>query len=333
MKSTPWLAFLLISVASCGETKGNGGGCTPGQSISCAGENGCTGHQVCRADGAGFDGCICAQQQGTGDGGALAEKGPHSGLLGAECLTDDECRPGMICLGSTTTKLGGEGPGNGLCSADCTKDASTCTKLDPKSTCVLSDPADKGSASYCFPNCALGNPGADDDKCRSRGDLACTEQTAGSGKGYCRPACQNDGECAPRHCNLSTGLCADLAPTGSPIGAACTPSVSCTGGCLEHNASYSECSGACTLGAVGCGENRDDGPPYDTYCLIEPRGSGLGDLGYCAKLCDCDSDCGRTDSICSPTEPSTQRDTGRKGVCSAATYADGSPRQNLPCAN
>ncbi len=331
MKSTPWLAFVLVLVSGCGESKS--GGCTPGQSVSCAGENGCTGHQVCRADGQSFDGCICGQQNGTpGDGGGLSEKGPHSGLLGAECKSDSDCRKGMTCLGSTTTKIGGEGPGQGMCVVDCSASESDCAKVDPNSVCVQSDPADKGSPSFCYPTCTLGNPAPSSDKCRSRGDLACTEKVAGTGEGYCRPACQNDSECAPRHCDLSTGLCADVAPAGAAVGAACTSAVACTGGCLEHNAAFSECSGACTLGAVGCGQSREQGPPYDAYCLIEPRGAGLGDLGYCAKVCDCDDECGRADAVCSPTEPSTQRDTGRKGVCSARAYADGSLRPDIPCA-
>jgi hypothetical protein len=286
---------------------------------------------VCRADGTAFDGCICGQGTGNGADGGLTESGPHSGLLGAECDTDANCRKGMICLGTTSTKLGGEGPGNGLCTVDCTGDATACAKVDPKSVCQPTDPNLPSGPAYCYATCTLGNPAAVDDKCDGRGDLACTEKVANSGEGYCRPACQNDGECTPRHCNLSTGLCNDLAVQGSGIGADCTPQSNCTGGCLTHNATFSECSGACTLGAVGCGESRDVGPPYDAYCLIEPRGAGLGDLGYCAKLCDCDDQCGRPDAVCTPVEPSTQRDTGRIGSCSSRTFGDGTPRQNTPC--
>src|SRR6185295_523362 len=103
------------------------GGCTPGQSISCAGENGCAGHQVCRADGTAFDGCICGPNSSHADGG-YTDSGPHSGLLGAQCETDDNCRKGLICLGTTSTKLAGEGPGGGLCTAPCTGDATACAK-------------------------------------------------------------------------------------------------------------------------------------------------------------------------------------------------------------
>src|SRR5215472_2401424 len=33
--------------------------CVPGESPACAGPNGCQGYQVCRADGSGYDPCIC----------------------------------------------------------------------------------------------------------------------------------------------------------------------------------------------------------------------------------------------------------------------------------
>lgn len=48
---------LPVALAACddgGETP-----CAPGQSIACVGDNACDGHQVCKADGSGYDTCEC----------------------------------------------------------------------------------------------------------------------------------------------------------------------------------------------------------------------------------------------------------------------------------
>lgn len=45
--------------------------CVPGQSIQCAGPSGCSGSQVCKVDGSGFDSCDCGHAGNTaGTGGA-----------------------------------------------------------------------------------------------------------------------------------------------------------------------------------------------------------------------------------------------------------------------
>ncbi len=219
---------------------------------------------------------------------------------------------------------------------DCSRDARVCAAADPGTECVVLD--DRGTtsatddAAFCLPTCKQGNPATNDDKCRGRIDLVCSEDTAGTGIGYCRPACRSDIDCGARRCDLRTGLCGDVAPTGDPIGSTCDPAMpKCAGGCIDHGASYAECSGVCRYGTPGCGQATAGGPPFDYYCYLDPSGKGGdGDLGYCTKVCDCNDNCGRADAVCEP-QPDLMTATGRKGVCASKVFASGGARPSLPC--
>jgi hypothetical protein len=243
----------------------------------------------------------------------------------------------MTCLSASSTRILGEGPSAGLCVASCATDASVCATIEAGSQCVTLDdngtPSDTSDdAAFCLQGCTLGDPAPNDDKCRGRVDSVCSETVTASGIGYCRPACRSDVDCSPRHCDLRTGLCSDSVMTGDPIGSACNPdSSTCAGGCIPHGSTYAECSGVCSFMTPGCGQTESSGPPYDYFCFLDPAGtSGLGDLGYCAKVCDCDGQCGRSDAVCEP-RPSIATQTGRQGVCGSAVYASGGARPNIPC--
>lgn len=324
-------ALISALPIGCAETDSNKNtSCEPGRSIACTGEDACAGHQVCNSDGSGFLPCVCARDE------TFPSAGPASGLIGANCRDDSDCRKGSFCLASTSRAVQGEGPSAGLCVADCARDASICEELDAEATCVVLD--DGGSSSvlddtaFCLPRCKLGDPAGNDDKCRGRVDLVCGEATAGTGEGYCRPACRSDLDCGERRCNLRTGLCADETPSGDPIGAACNPAESqCAGGCIQHGKSFAECSGVCRLNTPGCGQLSSEGPPYDFWCYLDPSSvGGTGDLGYCARVCDCDDDCGREDAVCEPND-SLSEGTGRAGVCASKAFASGGARPHLPC--
>jgi hypothetical protein len=307
-------------------------GCTPGQSIECAGSN-CTGYQVCNADGKSYGMCMCGDPRP----GTFPATGPTSGLIGAACTSAANCRPGFDCLTSDSGLINGEGPSAGICLAKCLPEHDFCKDLDARSKCiVLSDggtPNDKlDDVSYCLPGCQLGTQPNELDKCRNRVDLVCAESPAGSGVGYCRPACRSDLDCAGRSCDLGTGLCGD-ARAGDRIGAACDPdaaSATCAGACTAHGASYAECSGVCSYGTPGCGQS-DTRLPLENFCFLDPSSnSGNGDLGYCARLCDCDDDCDRPDAVCEP-QPTLTSKTGRSGVCGSRMFSTGTPRRNTPC--
>ena len=67
-----WLGVtttLALSAYACSGSNSQGSGgshvCVPGSSVACTGPAGCSGGQVCKADGSGYDTCAC----GGGDGG------------------------------------------------------------------------------------------------------------------------------------------------------------------------------------------------------------------------------------------------------------------------
>lgn len=52
--------------------------CTPGASVACVGAAGCAGGQVCRADGSGFEACLCGTTPDAGgghDAGTIVDSG------------------------------------------------------------------------------------------------------------------------------------------------------------------------------------------------------------------------------------------------------------------
>jgi hypothetical protein len=321
----------LLSLPDCGSgSSAKSTGCVSGQSIACAGVHGCAGYQVCRSDGTGYGACLC------GDAGSRAfpNVGPYSGLLGAACSSPEDCRLGLECVTPDSNLVHGEGPSSGMCLTRCLVDHNLCNEVDATAKCVVVDDGGTSSTSddiaYCLPGCKLGTQPDSQDKCRGRVDLACNEDPVGAGAGYCKPVCRSDIDCAPRMCDLATGLCADAAAPGPAIGSSCDPSNSnCPGGCYSPTSSYSECSGLCNYGTQGCGESSD--LPFDSFCAIGGAvTSGPGDLGYCAKLCDCDADCGRSDAVCEPKSGYSAK-TGHTGVCGSKTLPSGAARANSPC--
>jgi hypothetical protein len=322
------LTLVIVTAALFGGCEG--AACVPGHSVACStGE--CTGHQVCEEDGESYGECLC----GTPDSGEFPNTGPNSGLIGAACEGSTDCREGFDCLTADSTLIAGQGPSAGVCLAKCLPEHDFCTSFDARSKCIVL--YDGGTASnlddlaYCLPGCVLGTQPNEMDKCRGRIDLVCAESPAGAGVGFCRPACRSDLDCGSRFCDLSTGLCGDEPRTGNDIGESCgAQGASCAGGCLDHGASYSECSGVCRYGTPGCGQV-DQSLPLDYFCLLDPTsGSGEGDLGYCTRLCDCDDDCGRPDAVCQPNED-LEESTGRSGSCGSINDARGNPRPNTPC--
>jgi len=314
--------------------------CIPGASIGCTGPNGCSGSQTCLGNGNQYGECACSHptvEPIVIDAGPDA---PLPNMLGAPCIVDKDCGPLLFCLDVLSTKIFKEGPANGICVADCAKDASACKGLDPTSACRTFD--DNGTTNttsddiaYCMRGCTTGSAPSE-AKCFGRPDVACITLGTASTNGVCIPVCRNDADCGSRFCDLASGLCADGPRTGTAIGGACSASNQdeCVGYCsVSLGNGYSECSGYCTNGSIGCGQSGS--PPYDAFCVTpETTGGGWngGDFGFCSKLCDCDKDCGRTDAVCSPLPAAEATAVGRKGACRSATLLGGDPRPGLPCA-
>jgi hypothetical protein len=322
-------AFVFL-FGACGTSQPT---CVPGQSIACS-RGTCEGYQVCNAEGSAYDECRC----GGPDAGEFPAGGPNSGLIGAACTSSADCREGFDCLSSESRLINGQGPSGGICLAKCIPEHDFCKGLDARSKCIVlydgGTPSDKlDDVTYCLPGCETGTQPNELDKCRRRADLVCAEAPAGAGVGFCRPACRSDVDCGSRFCDLGTGLCGDQPQPGGEIGSVCnqgSDSTVCAGGCIDLGSSHAECSGVCSYGTAGCGQETEDGP-LDYFCFHGPAaGSGEGDLGYCARLCDCDDDCERDDSVCEPRD-ALPESTRRAGVCSPTTYPNGDPRPNTPC--
>jgi hypothetical protein len=123
----------------------------------------------------------------------------------------------------------------------------------------------------------------------------------------CVPNCGGDFDCATgTFCDFATGLCAPEEPSGLPIGSLCNPNAGanpCNGFCQAKNEAGTEgtCAAFCTLapGLYGCGW--DGSAAADAACLYLTRLSsdpGIGDVGICGALCDCNADCAASGDRC-----------------------------------
>jgi hypothetical protein len=63
--------------------------------------------------------------------------------------------------------------------------------------------------------------------------------------------------------------------------------------------------------------------------ISENGGPGIGDLGSCAQLCDCNADCKNPDMVCSAWPSANAADLqkvfGKKGICGDPQDPDGGP--------
>lgn len=347
MAGSGWVTWLVSGVTiavlatSCGtdETSrptGSAGTETVG------GEGGASGNSALGGAGAGATAGATTTLPGRPDG---------LPWLGMTCRTAADCgEQGLRCLGDNEDFMDGQGaPGGGLCTADCETDAD-CRLFDATAVCatlaeapLVLGYASKPVARLCMQGCQLGAPSGA-TKCHGRVDMACRPfaptQAATCLKksdvcpkdtfcyrGACRelgcgPRCNADEDCsAGRHCNPFSGLCDVEAPEPVPVGADCPnddASTVCGGGnCLElSDASGARvkraCTQSCTIGQT-CGEG--------TGACILPRfqNFSVGDVGYCAQGCNCNSDCLHPVDRCVPFgDALTEKTYGALGVCDAA---------------
>ncbi|MEZ4223827.1 MAG: hypothetical protein R3B13_22955 [Polyangiaceae bacterium] len=81
--------------------------CVPGTSQACAGPGSCAGYQVCRADGSGFDACVCQDGgNGASAGGGGNHAGGTSGIAGADASVGG--------VGGQDASLGGSSGSGGV---------------------------------------------------------------------------------------------------------------------------------------------------------------------------------------------------------------------------
>ena len=290
------------------------------------------GPSVAHASGdAGVDGAV-AVDGGTRDAGDArapttdASLAPPTHDVGKPCTKDGDCAKGLTCFTSDTNSLGTGGPPGGLCTVACDKDGQRdCNRVDTGSVCA-SDAS--GQFNVCYEGCTLGMGAAGDVKCHGRADFGCAPTQGG---GLCVPVCRGDYDCPGRACDPATGTCMTAVQGTLPIGSACDPSASvsmCKGDCQTlgngvATRDNSFCSSTCILGGKGgCGQPLNGSGPPSAACVFSFAGSeGDGDLGECAELCDCDSDCGNSGFVCHDNAIAAK--AGRTGACVPKLTFDG----------
>jgi hypothetical protein len=276
-----------------GEPPVPGSSCVPGSTRACAGAALCAGSQSCLADGTGYASCECGPAPQA-----------RRGAVAAACTSDADCAAGLSC--TTSGDIGGPfssgaepgGPQNGYCSRFCNTDAD-CQAFDPLAICL----GPGAGQNHCLESCDLSSasfPG----QCNARDDLSCIPLSSGDTLqvAYCAPACHDDAGCAPRVCNLGTGLCQDRPRTGKPLGGDCVSGDECADGiCFALRGQPAVCTGLCTFGSVGGCGFAADAPERDAACADTVLGDGTGP-GLCTELCDADSDCEQQQAgwVCTP---------------------------------
>jgi hypothetical protein len=324
---------------SAGGATSTGGGNSAGGSSAGASS---AGGSTSAGGGTGIGGLIGIA--GTTGSGGVTSMGPVG--LGSPCLTAKDCLTGFTCLGPTSTELDGGGIANGLCTIDCSADItaaatdlSACSPAGVNAICLqVSD-----TKAYCVESCNLGPLTAAQTKCHNRSDMACALPD-GAPSGYCKPTCRGDFDCAGRTCDLAEGTCTGgIAATRKlPLGTKCDPNVdpandTCEGACvgvLDTNATTTMvgfCSGFCTLGEIGCGVDPNSTAPLSALCLFgTDTQSDVGDLGFCAELCDCNDDCTNKDFLCTEVM-GLQAQLGRVGACGPPSSAPADAAAGIAC--
>jgi hypothetical protein len=309
--------------------------CRAGATRLCTGPNGCGGTRACRGAPAHWGACECdAKTAPPPDAGAAVRP-----RLGAACRRDADCPSHAFCLGTDSGALFGGAPPDGMCVADCSDDERACAQFED-AVCVsvgaVDDDADAGrSASapaLCFEGCRLG--AAEQSKCHGRARVACApiEDSPDAGS-FCRPLCANDEECGARACDPAHGVCTDGVESDRTFGLRCEAEAQagvdsdadagsdasagalCAGLCVQLNAAPALCSRRCVFGAAGeCAPA--SGGLRRGACVFASEGGGIGDVGYCGELCDCNDDCIEATFVCDAFEDKALESAfGHAGVC------------------
>jgi len=322
------------------------GVCPLGSTRMCAG-SACIGTTTCQGSPADWGPCICSDVGPSSDAGNVSS-------LGASCKRTGDCPKGGSCLLAPTDSFFGGAPSEGVCVATC-QAAGDCS---PFSNAVCVDVSDSQGASasnmtgLCMEQCLIGESST--QKCHGGAHVACTSLTDQGSTGYCRPVCASDAECSSGACDPQRGVCVTRRVTDTTFGQVCDTmssgvgaggadnaaggeggtfeagaagaasdetAAACAGQCLKLNGASSVCSRRCVFG------NTDECAPATGglrrgACVFVTPGGTIGDLGYCAELCDCNQDCVEQTFTCEAfDDASLESAFGRKGTCVPPDYA------------
>jgi hypothetical protein len=361
------VTLLVLATLSCGG-EGPSSKC-PLSHQGCAGDAGCAGEQLCDPATGEWGACLC--RGGGPDGGTDADAGGGPRLGGECAADDECPAGAFCLRGDSHALFGGAPPTGtcvGTCDAQtgCARfgAGAVCVQTDAPTG------GDGGvsSSGLCFEGCTVGKAGGTGTtKCHGREHNACAPVEGGAaGAGYCRPLCTTSGDCLTGVCDPKRSVCvasapleqgfglvcaappdggagdggADAGDAGADDGGADAPADAAEGGaappacgglCVGLGASSEVCTRRCRFGSTGeCATQMTAGHRRGG-CLFVTKGGGLGDLGYCGELCDCNRDCGEGSFVCDAFEDAALETAfGRKGVCTPTALVVGHP---LPCAN
>lgn len=250
------------------------------------------------------------------DSGTDPEAGGPRVNFGRRCERPEDCGIDLVCLASDSPSLVRGGPPRGLCTVGCDQDPSVCDQYSDNARCVRF-----GDRYYCAEACDYGSmvQGAfDKAKCHGRTEFACKptlvdtrvpcegdadcedEERCAEGSCQqvlptCMPQCNGDSDCdSQRFCDPRTGECVKDLPRGLRLSERCDTEASpdpCRGSCgLIERPDGARCDETCTLGAFPtCGLSNN--PPSVGCAIPVLEQASYGDMGYCARLCDCSADC------------------------------------------
>jgi hypothetical protein len=181
---------------------------------------------------------------------------------------------------------------------------------------------------YCFSTCRHGTPEL--RKCGNRTDTACEKLESEQELGFCRPFCTSDEDCGERRCDRRHGVCTEALPESADFGRPCSTATAgadeaeeanCSGICvLLDGSDIAVCSHRCIYGDIKSCTGSKEAP---SLCALAAGNGSVGDVGYCAELCDSSEQCQHPDVCCDPFSSQTVRDlVGRAGVCAATTGGD-----------
>lgn len=307
VKSITFCALLSIFSAGCSSANDTPAAdrpeCADSEERACIDDGGCEGTAIC----VGGIWSECACDKGGGD---------TKEALGGPCVDNSDCSTNAHCLTEEGDEWFGGGPPGGICVADCSLDPLTCESFEG-SVCVLIE--DDGDRAYCLQRCSIGDGNV--EKCGERDDIAC-EPLDDDGDGFCRPFCTTDDACAGGRCDKRHGTCVEDLNNVDDFGTSCTlddDDTGCSGLCVQLSPEDSTgyCTHRCRFGSTSPCSGDSQAPSLCAFAA--PQGS-LGDIGYCAQLCNCTEECSHPESACDPFTSQSARDlTGSEGVCAPPT--------------
>ncbi len=314
--------FFGVGCSAPADTANN---CSDGSTRSCA-SSGCIGTQSCNSLG-NWQSCSCPAKQDRAND-TLRQ-------IGNACKSDSDCSAGAFCLLPQSNSWFGGGPPQGICSADCTSNADACLVFS-SAICIQSNSDSQSTPknALCFRSCTVGKGSVAQPSCSSTGHQACELVSSASNTGFCRPFCVFDGDCVTNHCDRRSGACVAEAPPVevSSFADSCSSSGSgCSGVCLSLADGYSVCTHRCAYGNLSdCSVKDSD--PTTAVCAYSGMSSGLGDLGYCAQLCNCNDQCSAAGFICSAFgDTALVQQLGAVGICAPGVDSSGTRLVGTPC--